>query len=189
MRRGRLSPFVTDLERRASNGEVSVSRAPRVFTPERNFFLYAIGMEFDVDSCMAEMKQNGGRVGPTAAQARAALVRAVRRAALQEPRVGADVLCSTLPRPGLGEGLVQFVAAQTWPVRIATPSTVVTAKHADHTPWIITRGSITAPSALVGDMIYDLGGYPLRVQGARGGGGLIGMQTSLRRPKPPTARR
>lgn len=182
-RKRRITPFVTEIERWPGQ-PVKLSRSPRVFTPDLNFFLHGIGVDFDSAALMRGLRREeaGRRIGPSAHETQAALVRAIKEIAAHDARVGADVLSVVLPRPGLGGGEILFHAARPWPARITTPTRVIDVAHADHTPWVITPNAIAPPTAVVGETIIDMGGYEVALHGAPPGGGLLGFSTSLMRP-------
>lgn len=188
-RKGRIAPFVTEIERKPGQPP-AVARSPRVFTRDANFFLHGIGVDFDASDTMRALRreEKGLRIGPSAEATRNALVRAIQTIAAQDDRVGADVLSVVLAHPRMGAGEVAFHAARAWPARISSPYARFEAPHADHTPWIVAPNAISPPSAQVGDTIHELGGYEVFVRGAKPNGRLLGIQTSLKRPRAPNAR-
>lgn len=184
MRKHRVVPFVTEIERSPNAKAPTISRAPRFFTPARNFFLHSIGVDISADEVMDGLvrETDGRRIGPSAEAMEAAAVRAIRARAAKDTRVGADVMSVVLPRPDVGRGRAVFHAARDWPAAVETSSRRMAVAHANHMPWIVAPHVIVPPSALVGEMIYDLGGYEIVLCGARGEKGVLGMQTSLARP-------
>lgn len=184
-RGGRIAPFVVEIERPAGSRSCLVTRSPRRFVRGADFFLHSIGVDIEAGVVMGRFTphRRPSGIAASAATTEEALSNAIKDMAARDARVGGDVLSVVLPHPKLAPGAAFFRAARDWPARIEAPGRRVAVAHADHTPWIITPNLMAPPSAQVGDIIYDLGGYEVVVRGAPPRGGLLGLQTSVARPR------
>lgn len=184
-RHGRASPFTVEIERAPGADRCTVARSPRRFTRSASFFVHRIGAEIDADALMERFEPWRGAAGISAdaATVEEIFVSAIKDHAAHDVHVGADVLSVVLPRPGRAPGLVRFWADRLWPARIEVPGRRAEVEHAGHTPWIIAPGFLAPPSAQVGDVIYNLGAYEVLVRGAPAAGGVLGLQTSIKRPR------